>query len=170
MKLSIIAVVASVGLLAACGGGSNSGGGSVSSGLGNPGGIRQATGLSAPAETPPTQEARAAGIVSRSNSLILSTTYGTSSHRDLPTFRVGARCAGTMCTLSEPRSGYRDTLDLRDFEFVAGRTVAVGTGNGVTLMFETASDAGIDYATFGAWMEHSAFAVHASEGTFEGTG
>ena len=166
MKLRVLALVACAGLLAACG--ASSGGGSVLSGLSDLGGIRQATGLAPPVETPAVQGARAAGIVSRADSLILSTTYGQTSHRDFPDFRVRARCAGTSCALSHAESGYRDTLRLDDLEFVAGDTAAVGTGNGVTLMFGTASDSGIDYATLGAWMEHSTFGVQAGEGVFEG--
>ena len=166
MKLSVLAMVASAGLLAACGGGS--GGGSVSSGLSDLGGIRQATGLALPAETLAAQRARAAGIVSRADSLILSTTYGQTGHRDLPEFRVRARCSGTSCSLSKSVTGYRDTFRLDDLEFIAGDSVAVGTGNGITLMFGTASDMGLDYATFGGWMEHSTFGVQAGEGIFEG--
>ena len=166
MNPSVLAVVACAGLLAACGGGS--GGNSVSSGLGDLGGIRQATGLAPPVETPAGQRARAAGIVSRADSLILSTTYGQTSHRDLPEFRVRARCSGTSCSLSESVTGYRDTLRLDDLEFITGDSVAVGTGNGITLMFGTASDMELDYATLGGWMEHSAFGVQAGEGVFEG--
>ena len=169
-KRRFVLAAALSALLAGCGGGGGGDGAkSVSIGLSDLAGIRQATGLAAPAEPPASQEARAAGIVSRADSLILSTSYGTTSDRDLPAFRIGARCSGTRCTLSHPESGYRDTVDLEDFEFIAGRTVAVGTGHGITLMFETGSDSGIDYATFGAWMNHSAFSVQAGKGTFEGT-
>ena len=167
MKPNVLAIVACAGLLAACGGG-DGGGGSVSSGLSDLGGIRQATGLAPPVETPAAQGVRVAGIVSRTDSLILSTTYGQSSHRDLPNFRIRARCSGTSCSLSEPVTGYRDTLRLDDLEFIASDTVAVGTANGITLMFETGSDMGLDYATFGGWMEHSTFGVQAGEGAFEG--
>ena len=166
MKLRLLAIVACAGLLAACASGGDNGGASVSGGLG---GIRQATGLAPPVETPAGQGARAAGIVSRADSLILSTTYGRTSHRDFPNFRIRARCSGTSCSLSEPVTGYSDTVRLEDFELLAGGTVAVGTGNAVTLMFGTASDMGTDYARFGAWMTHSAFAVQAQERTFDGT-
>ena len=167
MKLSVLTIVACAVFLTACGGG-GSGGSPISSGLDNLDGVRQATGLAPPVETPAAQGARVAGIVSRADSLILSTTYGETSHRDLPTFRIRARCSGTSCSLSHPESGYRDTLSLDDLEFVAGDTQAVGTGNGITLMFGTASDSDLDYATFGSWMKHSTFAVQAGEGDFEG--
>lgn len=168
MKLHVLAVAACAGLLAACGGGSGNGGGPVSGGLSDLGAIRQATGLAPPVETPAEQVARVAGIVSRADSLILSTTYVETSHRDLPEFRIHAQCSATRCELSEAVTGYRDTLHLEDLEFIEGDTVAVGTGNGITLMFGTASDMELDYATLGGWMEHSGFGVQAGEGVFEG--
>ena len=167
MNFRVLAAIACAGLLAGCGGGGS--GKSVSSPLGNLDAIRQATGLAAPAETPSVQDARSASISSRADSLILSTTWGKTDNRALPTFHIRAQCSGTRCTLSEPQSGYSETLTIDDLEFVAGDTVAVGTGHGITLMFETASDDDLDYATFGAWMAHSVFGVQAGEGTFEGT-
>ena len=165
MKPNVLAIAVCAGLLAACGGG---GTGSVSGGLSDLDGIRQATGLAPPVETPAGQGARVAGIVSRADSLILSTTHGQTNHRNLPEFRIRARCSGTRCSLSEPVTGYSDTLRLDDLEFIAGDSVAVGTGNDITLMFGTASDMGLDYATLGGWMEHSTFGVQAGEGVFEG--
>lgn len=166
MKLRVLTMIACAGLLTACGGG-GSGGSPVTSGLGNLDGVRKATGLAPPVETPAAQGARVAGIVSRADSLILSTTYGETSHPDLPTFRIRARCSGISCSLSHPESGYRDTLSLDDLEFVDGDPQAVGTGHGITLMVGTASDAGLDAATFGSWMEHSTFGVQAGEGVFD---
>ena len=159
----IISIVACAGLLTACGGGS--GGGSVLSGLDNLGGIRQVTGLAPPVETPTEQEARAPGIVSRANSLILSTTYGETGHGGPPN-TLYAQCSGATCTLSDAASDVGETVSLDVYQFVANDNVAVGTGHGITLMFDTASDTGLGYARLGAWMNDSFFAVIALESRF----
>lgn len=48
------------------------------------------------------------------------------------------------------------TIGLSDLEFSTGRVDAVGTKYGITLM----SQAEQDFTSYGAWMEHSGFAVH----------
>ena len=68
--------------LAACGGGT-----SGSDPLNSPERIRELTGMTAPVETPAAQNARAPGIASRSDSLIISTTYVETSDDELPTLR-----------------------------------------------------------------------------------
>ena len=143
--------------LAACGGG---GGGPVS-GLGE---IGEQAGLSAPIETPSAQQARAAGIASRSDSLIMSTVRGETSHPDLPGFAIRARCSGTRCDLYEPGSGYSGSVSLSDFEIAQGPAEAVGTKHGITLMSKSTQDV----SSFGAWMEHAAFATQSQDGTVEG--
>ena len=100
------------------------------------------------------------GHRSRADSLILSTMHGQTSDRDFPTFRIRARRSGTGCSLSEPVTGYRGSLRLDNLEFIAGDAVAAGTGNGVTLIFGTASDTGFEHATLG---------VQAGAGNLEGT-
>ena len=124
-----------------------------------PDSVRELTGLSAPSETPAAQTARAPAIVSRSDSLIISTIYGDTDHPDIPTFRLRARCSGTRCSISEPETGYTQTIRLADLEFVAAETMAVGTKHGITLMSGTRQNADGHLTGFGAWMEHGSFTV-----------
>ena len=138
--------------LSACGGGGDGPAASVDD-------IRDLTGLSAPAETPAAQNARAPAIVSRADSLIISTIYGETSHGDIPTFRLRARCSGTRCTISEPTTGYTEIVRLADLELAAADTEAVGTKHGITLMSGTARNQGDVLTGFGAWMDHGSFAV-----------
>ncbi|MYH58012.1 MAG: hypothetical protein F4145_08460 [Boseongicola sp. SB0675_bin_26] len=96
--MNAISIAACAGLLAACGDG---GGGTVSGGLEDLEGVRQATGLAPPVETPAAQAVRAPGIVTRADSLVLSTRHGRTSHSDLPAFRIHARCSGISCWLTD---------------------------------------------------------------------
>ena len=131
--------------------------------------IQSLTGLAAPAEMPNDQSARAPAILSRADSLILSTIYGETTHTALPTFRIRARCSGTRCAVLEPQSGYSETIDLSDLEFVEGVTQALGTRYGITPMWTTARHMGADVSSLGAWMDHSAFAAQTEQVTVEGT-
>ena len=146
-------------LLAACGGG---GGGQLAAvSLDS---IRDLTGAATPIETVAAQDARAPSILSRSDSLIVSTVYMEPSDPDLPEFRLRAQCTGVRCLISEPRSGYSGTftLSLSDFETPPGSVdEAVGTKHGITLISSMVSDraSGADVTSFGAWMDHSAFKV-----------
>ena len=144
-------------LLAACGGGG--GGQPAAVSLDS---IRDLTGAATPTETVAAQDARAASIVSRSDSLIVSTAYMETSDPDLPEFRLRAQCTGARCLISEPRSGYSDTITLSDLELAPGSVdEAVGTKHGITLISSMGSDraSGLDATSFGAWMDHSAFEV-----------
>ncbi|MDE0052449.1 MAG: hypothetical protein OXO52_21915 [Rhodospirillales bacterium] len=125
----------------------------------DPASVRDLTGLSAPAETPAAQTARAPAIISRSDSLIISTTHGETDHFDLPTFRLRARCSGTRCTMSEPTTGFTQTIRLTDLEFGAAETVAVGTRHGITLVSGTRERSDGYLTAFGAWMDHGSFVV-----------
>ena len=125
----------------------------------NPASVRDLTGLSAPAETPAAQTARAPAIISRSDSLIISTTHGETDHFDLPTFRLRARCSGTRCVMSEPTTGITQTIRLTDLEFGSAETVAVGTRHGITLVSGTREHADGYLIALGAWMEHGSFTV-----------
>ena len=156
------AMVAMSGLLAlgACGGGGSSGPSSADT--------RELTGLAAPTETVTAQNARVAGIVSRADSLIISAVHGETSHPALPSFNFRSRCAGTRCSLSEPRIGYSVTFYLSDFEFVSGSTDSIGTKHGITLMSDSGRHMGADYISLGAWMEHGAFIVQTESATVEG--
>ena len=161
MRLKVVPAVACAVLLVACGGGGGSG--PVTSAE-----IRNLTGAAAPAETPTAQRARSPGIVSRADSLIVSTIYGETSHSALPTFRLRSQCSGTQCTISEPRTGYSETIRLSDLEVSTGSANAVGTKHGVTLMSWTEQDMGTNYTAFGAWMAHSGFAVEYAQATEQG--
>ena len=161
MRLKVVLAVACAALLAGCGGGG--GGGSSPQVSGSE--IRNLTGASAPTETIAAQRARSPGIVSRADSLIVSTIFGETSHSALPTFHLRSRCSGTRCTISELTTGYSETLRLSDIEFSTGSAEAVGTKHGITLVFETE---GTDLAAFGAWMMHSGFAVQEESGTVQG--
>ncbi len=138
--------------LSACGGGGD--GPAISTGD-----VRDLTGLSAPAETPAAQNARQPAIVSRTDSLIISTIHAETTHPDVPQFRLRARCSGTRCSISEPATGYTQTLRLTDLEFPASDTEAVGTKHGVTLMSGTIRSQGDALTGYGAWMRHGAFAM-----------
>ena len=155
LLLASVLMVGLAGALAACGGSGGQGALPVT----NPSDARALTGLSAPTETPAAQDARSPGIVSRADSLILSTVYGNTDHADLPNFRILAQCSGTRCTLTEPTTGYYESVTLSDFGFIAGPSQAIGTRYGVTLVEETGSYGGADYSTLGAWMDHTGFAV-----------
>ena len=121
--------------------------------------IRELTGMTAPVETPVAQNARAPSIASRSDSLIISTTYVETSDVVLPHFKLPAQCAGTRCTISVPMSEFVLTITLSDLEFVAGSPEAVGTKHGITLMSETSQSTDEEFTSFGAWMAHSGFTV-----------
>ena len=121
--------------------------------------VRSLTGAAAPAEAPAAQTARAPGIVSRSDSLISTTIHGDTDHPDIPTFRFRADCSGTQCRISDPSTGFSQTVRLTDLEFLAADTVAVGTSHGITLMAGTSRIPDHEATALGAWMEHSSFAV-----------
>ncbi len=153
--------IALVSALAACGGG-----GKRAPSIEE---IRELTGLSAPAETPEAQRVRAPDIEARADSLILSTVHGETSLAEVPTFRLESRCSGTRCAISESSIGLSDTIELSDLEPVEGAADAIGTRYGITLMSQTAELMDARFVSFGAWMEHGAFAVQTEDGTLEGT-
>lgn len=131
-------------------------------------GARAAAGLSSPMETPAAQLARAPAIVSRADSLVVSTVHAETSSPALPTLRVESRCAGTSCTLTHRASGYSDTLHLSDLESVPGSSRAVGSKHDITVMRSSGRFDGTDFTSFGAWMNHSAFAVLTEALTLQG--
>ena len=95
--------------------------------------------------------------------------YGETSHPDLPTFTLRARCVGTQCTLTEPQSGYSDTIYLSDLEIEHGPTQPLGSQYGVTAMSLKTRDMDGDYTSLGAWMNHSAFTVQTERFVLDGT-
>ena len=152
--------LAAVGL-AACGGGSGT------SSL-DAGAVRAQTGLSAPLETVEAQWSRSASILSRADSLVMSSVSGETSHSELPTYRLRARCSGTRCTFTAPRTGISQTIYLSDFEVVSLPTQAIGSLHGITLFSGAGENMGSDLSTLGAWMNHSAFAVQTHRRTVDG--
>ena len=169
MAFRILAALAAVSVLAACigGGGGGSGGGS-----GSPGpaldAIRTLTSAVPPVETVTDQNARAPGIVSRADSLIVSTIPIETSLPILPTFELRALCTVTDCTFAEPRTGYEATVRLSDFAFASGNDEPVGTKRGVTLIRSTGKHDGTEFRRLGAWMQDSAFGVQTERVTVEG--
>lgn len=149
MKISTLGILLSASLvLSAClGGGSDFRPGPES--------IRELTGLAPPAETAAAQSARAPGIVSRADSLVVTTWHGETSHAQIPTLRIAARCARARCDLYEPTTGYNTSIHLSDLDLSDVPGAAVGTRHGITLMSWSDSD----YTAYGAWMKRGGFAV-----------
>ncbi len=144
--------------LAACGGG---GGGSATI---DAAGARDLTGSQAPVETPADQAARAPGIFGRADSLLVSTITGETSHPSLRTFRIRTNCTGTRCSWREATTGVSGSIGLNDLEFTSGKSQAILTKNGITLVEGQAE--GIE--SYGAWMDHAGFAVQSEEQMIEG--
>ena len=151
--------------LTACLGGGGGGGGETGAApLPDPAAARSLTGSQAPAEFPADQRARAPGIVSRADSLIVSTLFAETTIPDLPTFRVLTNCVGTRCSWREPTTGVSGVLGLGDLEFTSGASRAILTKNGITLIEGRAS--GIE--GYGAWLNHAGFAVQSERSMVEG--
>ena len=144
--------------LAACGGGG--GGGATIDAAG----ARVLTGSQDPAETTADQVARAPGILDRTDSLLVSTITGETSHANLPTFRVRTNCTGTRCSWRESTTGVSGSVALSDLEFTSGSSQAVLTRNGITLVEGQAESV----ESYGAWMDHAGFAVQSERLTIEG--
>ena len=142
--------------LSACGGGGSN---SIRSDIND---IREFTGLSTPTETGSDQSARAAAIVSRSDSLLISTLYGETGDPGVSEFRVPSDCSGTRCIFT--LEGYRWSVSLSDLQFVSvDDSQAIGSKHDITLV----SAAGSDFKAFGAWMEHSHFVTQSEMVTFD---
>ena len=153
--------------LAAClggGGGSGGGGETGAAPLPDPAAARALTGSQAPVESPADQNARSPGILSRADSLIVSTLFAETTIPEFPTFRVLTNCRGTRCPWREPTTGVSGVLSLQDLEFTSGEARSVLTKNGITLIEGRAS--GVE--AYGAWLNHSGFAVQSERSMFEG--
>ena len=125
---------------------------------------RDLTGATPPVESAGEQNARAPSIISRADSLIISTTYMETTAEELPNLRLRARCVGTRCDISSPSLGYIETVRLSDLEFSgSAQKVALGTKHGVTAFSFSDSD----QIGLGAWMHHSGFQVSEGSGTYE---
>ena len=159
---SILTLCAAATVLAACGGGSSS---SIDYGGGASGDDLQVlTGSQPPLETPYYQAARTAGIISRSDSLILSSGYGNTSHPAIPSFTVRSTCSGTTCVLREPSTGWLDTVSINDLEVRPGTVTIAHSKHGITLF----GGEGDGFKGLGSWMRHSAFQIGEERGTYDG--
>ena len=157
LPLPIIAVLTL--MLAACGGGGGSS--SVED-------ARTLTDSEPPIETAANQSARAAGIISRIDSLILSSGYGNTSHPDFPSFTIRSTCSGARCVLREPRSGLVSTLTIDDLAINNhdARISVNHSKHGITLSGGEANDGGLK--ALGAWMQNGAFQVSEEHVTQDG--
>ena len=123
--------------------------------------IRELAGLSAPTETAAEQQARQQDIVSRADSLIVSTTH---TEKALPeetrTVRWVSECAGAECKLLNPATGETQTSSLHQLETLPGDAETIGSAHGITVMSESRRHMGMDFTSFGAWMEHGSFGLN----------
>ena len=108
--------------------------------------------------------ARSPAIVSRADSLIISTIHGKTSAPSLPTYTARTQCSDLRCSVSEPTLGLYTTIHISDLTASSGSTDATGTKYGITLMRQEDED----FGGFGAWMEHSGFAVQEEHYVVEG--
>lgn len=157
LHLARILAAAAVFSLVACGGGGDSGT-RPALGLDD---IRELTGLSAPMETSTAQQARQQDIVSRADSLVVSTvhTEAVLSDETLTILQV-SECAGAECELLNPATGETDTAGLDTAEVGLGDAQAIGSAHGVTLVLRRGRQMGVDVTSLGAWMEHGSFALN----------
>ena len=157
--------MAAVLSLAACGGGGNSGS-QPTLGLDD---IRELTGLSAPAETAAAQEARQQDILSRADSMILSTIHVEQAFPDeTRTFPRLSECSGGECVVLDPVTGETVTSSVDKLVSAPGDAEAIGSAHGITLLSESAHDMGVDLTSLGAWMDHGSFALNGARGAGEG--
>ena len=123
--------------------------------------VAEVAGLSAPVETAAGQQARQQGIFDRADSLVMSTLHvevvlPDATHR----FREVTACSGPRCERLDPATGETKTSSLGKAEIVPGDAEALGSANGITLTSEYARHEDTAITAFGAWMEHSFFALH----------
>ena len=163
MQMKVMAGVLAALLLAACGGG-----GSGSSEEPEISAIQTLTGAKPPVEGVTDQITRSRGIVSRADSLILSTGYGETDLAGVPTFTAPSSCSGTTCRLTERTTGIFVTVDRSSFQSVPGNDQAVGTKHDITLVRSTGSYEDTDFRRLGAWMQDSGFAVQMENSSIEG--
>ena len=140
---NIAAVIACAVILAACASGRDS--------------VRELTGLDPAIEAPAVQLERVAGILARSDSLVLSTVHVETDLPAAPEFRVLTECGGARCTLTNTFTGASTTYTLSDLEFVDLPDEALGTRHGITLIRVAGQHMGADLTSLGAWMDHGGF-------------
>ena len=160
--------------LAACGGnGSVGDGGAASSGPAPaprrpvprsppalaPGRAQSLTGSGPPTETVVDMRARAAALVSRADSFVVSTVFGNASNPNFPTFRLRPSCSGAECVWTVPGTQISWTIDVRDLESSVGESREILGKAGVTMAEFTGSDNRVDVRTYGSWLNHASFSV-----------
>ena len=158
--------MAAVLSLAACGGGGHSGS-QPTLGLDD---IRELTGLSAPAETAAAQEARQQDIVSRADSMILSTIHDELVFPDeTRAFLRLSECSGGECEVLDPVTGETITSSVDRLVSAHGDADAdaIGSAHGITLLSESAHHMGVEMTSLGAWMEHGWFGLNSARGAGE---
>ena len=149
--------MAAVLSLAACGRGGHSGS-LPTLGLDD---IRELTGLSAPVETGPAQQARQQEIYARADSMVVSTMHFERARPDETlAYPMLAKCSGAGCALLDPVTGRTDTISLDTSELVLGDAESIGSAHGITLTSESSHHMGVDMTSLGAWMEHGAFTLN----------
>ncbi len=155
-QFACVLAAAAVLTLAACGGGGESG---SRLGLGVDD-IRELTGLSAPMESAAAQQARQQDIVSRADSLVVSTMH---TEFALPegtlTVRQLSECSGVECQLLDPTTGDTEAAGLDRVVMGIGDAEAIGSAHGITLTSRSGQETGIDVTSLGGWMEHGSFAL-----------
>ena len=159
MRLHLACVLAAVAVLtlAACGGSGDSGS-RQALGLDD---IRELTGLSAPIETAAAQQARQQHIVSRADSLVVSTVHTEAVLSDQTlTIRQVSECAGAECQLLDPTTGETEAAGLDTAVVGLGDSEAIGSAHGITLISRSGRQVGFDATALGAWMEHGSFALN----------
>ena len=170
MKIDILApaaLAAAMLTLTACGGNGDSPTAPAFPPLVDAERIQALTGSLPPAESGAAQGARAAGILGRADSLVVSSLYADTAHPQLPTLTIRSSCEGTTCVFREPRSGASVTTRLSDLEFDSSSNQGISlTRNGITLR-EGFTDA---HQAYGAWMQYTAFAVYQQAGTISSEG
>ncbi|MDE0333476.1 MAG: hypothetical protein OXI64_00840 [Defluviicoccus sp.] len=157
LHLACVMAAAAVLSLAACGGSGDSGS-RQALGLDD---IRELTGLSAPMETAAAQQARQQDIVSRTDSLVVSTMH---TELALPegtlTVRQVSECSGAECRLLDPSTGETETAGLDMAVVDLGDAEPIGSAHGITLTSGSGQQMGVDVTSFGAWTEHGSFALN----------
>ena len=123
--------------------------------------VRELAGLTAPIETGAAQQARQQDIVSRADSLVVSTMH---TEFVLPdethTLRQLPECSGPECQLLDPTSGETETASLDTAVVDLGDAEPIGSAHGITLMSTSGRQMGVDVTSLGAWMEHGSFAFN----------
>ena len=150
-RLAASAAIAAPAALGACGGGGGDGGARV-----DPAAAQDRTGARPPAETSADQSARAAGILERADSFILSTIRGEARSAapfefrfqptgftggpDTRSYEAQTVCAGRECTWRIPNAGATGTTGttgttaLETLGFLSGAAAAVLTKSGIALV------------------------------------